>query len=79
MNIRNIKSIGHSGLQTKLPGKTTNYNISLVQLSETLVNAIRETIKKKFSAVSMINKVKVLFNSSQPVITPELNEILHHE
>ena len=25
----------------------------------------------------MINKVKVLFNSSQPVTTPELNEILH--
>ena len=27
----------------------------------------------------MINKVKALFNSSQPVTTPELNEILHHE
>ena len=27
----------------------------------------------------MINKVKVLFNSSQPVTTPELNEIFHHE
>ena len=27
----------------------------------------------------MINKVKVLFNSSQPVTTPELNEILDHE
>ena len=27
----------------------------------------------------MINKVKVLFNSSQTVTTPELNEILHHE
>ena len=27
----------------------------------------------------MINKVKVLFNSSQPVTTPELSEILHHE
>ena len=27
----------------------------------------------------MINKVKVSFNSRQPVTTPELNEILHHE
>ena len=27
----------------------------------------------------MINKVKVLFNSSKPVTTPELEEILHHE
>ena len=27
----------------------------------------------------MINKGTVLFNSSQPVTTPELNEILHHE
>ena len=27
----------------------------------------------------MIKKVKVLFICSQPVPTPELNEILHHE
>ena len=27
----------------------------------------------------MINKVKVLFSSGQPVTTPELNEILHHK
>ena len=46
MNIRNIKTMGHSGLQVKLPKKTANNNISLVQLSETLVNAIRETNKK---------------------------------
>ena len=28
---------------------------------------------------SIINKVKVLFNSSQPVTTPELIETLYHE
>ena len=38
-----------------------------------------EQKKTSFSAVRMINKVKVLFNSSQPVTTSELNEILHHE
>ena len=27
----------------------------------------------------MLNKVKVFFNSSQPVTTPEANEIFHHE
>ena len=27
----------------------------------------------------MINKVTVLFKSSHPVTTPELNEIIHHE
>ena len=40
---------------------------------------MRNKRKSGFSSVSMINKVKVLFNNSQKVTTPALNEILHHE
>ena len=50
--MRNIKSIGYSGLQAKLIEKTANNNISLDQLSETLVNAIQETKENQVSQQS---------------------------
>ena len=46
MNIPNIKTIGHYGLQVKLPQKPANNSISLVQLFDTSLLMRYEKQKK---------------------------------